>query len=168
MDWRKPLGKRAELLPLEMAVALVDAKVDGLILISIHRSVQEISTCKIIGRLPIQVWSFAGENMFHPICRQIFLFSLCMFLFVAVQSVAAQEDRAAEGKNLYELRCVTCHGIKAEKLAGKPTDYLEDRMQSFKEMDDPLFEKVRRMQAALAPLSDEQLKHIAIYLNGLK
>ena len=106
--------------------------------------------------------------MVHPIYRQIFLFSLGMFLFVAVQSVAAQEDRAAEGKKLYELRCVTCHGAKAEKLAGKPTDYLEDRMQSFKEMDDPLFEKVRQMKTALAPLNDEQLKHIAIYLNGLK
>ena len=106
--------------------------------------------------------------MYHSICRQIFLFSLGMFLFVAVQSVAAQEDRAAEGKKLFEQHCAVCHGVKAEKLAGKPTDYLEDRMQSFMEMKDPLFEKVRTMQAALANLDSEQLKHIAIYLNGLK
>ncbi|MDO5484010.1 MAG: c-type cytochrome [Desulfovibrionaceae bacterium] len=100
--------------------------------------------------------------------KHILAFVLGAFLLVAVQSKAAQEDYLDEGKKLYDLRCVGCHGKGAEKLAGKPMQYLADRMQAIKEMEDPLFENVRRMRDALAPLTDEQIKNIALYLHSLK
>ena len=100
--------------------------------------------------------------------KQVCAFSLGALLFVAVQSQAAQEDQTQEGRQIYELRCASCHGLEAEKLVGKPVQYLADRMQDIKRMHDPLLEKMRRMQQALEPLSDDQIENIALYLHKLQ
>lgn len=46
--------------------------------------------------------------------------SIAAFLFVAVQSQAAQEDRAAEGQKLYDDLCAICHTEKPAKMMGLP------------------------------------------------
>ena len=88
--------------------------------------------------------------------KQIGGFAIAAFLFVAVQSQAAQEDRAAEGQKLYDDLCAICHTEKPAK------------MNKVKSLTPPPNEKVEQMQEALKPLSDQDLKDIAVYLNGLK
>ena len=53
-------------------------------------------------------------------------------------------------------------------MMGQPVDGLVAKMNKVKNLTPPPNEKVEQMQEALKPLSDQDLKDIAVYLNGLK
>ena len=53
-------------------------------------------------------------------------------------------------------------------MMGQPVDGLVAKMNKVKSLTPPPNEKVEQMQEALKPLSDQDLKDIAMYLNGLK
>ena len=100
--------------------------------------------------------------------KQIGGFAMAAFLFVAVQSQAAQEDRAAQGQKLYDDLCAICHTEKPAKRMGQPVDGLVAKMEKVKGLTPPPNDKVAEMQEALKPLSGQDMKDIAVYLNGLK
>ena len=100
--------------------------------------------------------------------KQIGGFAMAAFLFVAVQSQDDQEDRAAQGQKLYDDLCAICHTEKPAKMMGQPVDGLVAKMEKVKGLTPPPNDKVAEMQEALKPLSGQDMKDIAVYLNGLK
>lgn len=88
------------------------------------------------------------------------------FIVTAVQSQAAMNDAAA-GQKMYMDSCASCHKDKPAKMIGQPVSGLTAKMQKYKIMPNATG-KVAMMQKALAPMSDQQITDIAVYLNGLK
>ena len=95
--------------------------------------------------------------------KQIGGCAIAAFLFVAVQSEAAQEDRAAQGRKLYD-----CHTDKPAGMLGQSVDSLVVKMEKVKNLTQPPNEKVEEMQAVLEDISAQDMENIAVYLNGLK
>lgn len=53
-------------------------------------------------------------------------------------------------------------------MMGQPVDGLVAKMEKVKGLTPPPNDKVAEMQEALKPLSGQDMKDIAVYLNGLK
>ncbi len=85
--------------------------------------------------------------------KQIGGCAIAAFLFVAVQSEAAQEDS---------------HTDKPAGMLGQSVDSLVVKMEKVKNLTQPPNEKVEEMQAVLEDISAQDMENIAVYLNGLK
>ena len=87
-------------------------------------------------------------------------------LLLAATAVAAQ-DNAGSGQELYHKLCASCHTDNPAAMKGKPVEGLLAGMDKVKNMSNASG-AAARMQQVLQPLSQEQMKSIAVYLNGLK
>mgnify|MGYP003592611868 CR=1 FL=1 len=85
-------------------------------------------------------------------------------LLVAGSAVAVYS--ADSGQELYTKLCSGCHS-PSPAFKGKPVDALLAGMDRVKNMSNATG-AAARMQQALQPLSPEQTKSIATYINGLK
>ena len=86
-------------------------------------------------------------------------------LLVAGTAVAA--NSADSGQELYTKLCASCHTANPAAMKGKPVEALLAGMDRVKNLPNASG-AAARMQQVLQPLSQEQTKNIAIYLNGLK
>ena len=85
-------------------------------------------------------------------------------LLIAGSVVVAQS--ADSGQDMYTKLCSGCHSA-SPAFKGKPVDALLSGMDRVKNMSNATG-AAARMQQALQPLSPEQTKSIASYINGLK
>lgn len=85
-------------------------------------------------------------------------------LLVAGTVVAA--NSADSGQEMYTNLCSGCHS-PSPAFKGKPVDALLAGIDRVKNMSNATG-AAARMQQALKPLSPEQTKSIATYINGLK
>jgi Cytochrome c553 len=85
-------------------------------------------------------------------------------LLLAGTAVAAYS--ADSGEELYTKLCSSCHS-PSPAFKGKPVDALLAGMDRVKNKSDATG-AAAKMQQALQPLSPEQTKSIATYINGLK
>lgn len=103
-------------------------------------------------------------NMF---LKQSCLVLAVVFLLGVVQSVAATDEQTVTGGELYTSLCAACHTEKPGNMMGQPVEDLAAKMKTVKNLPSASG-KLAQMQAALKPLSDQQMQDIAVYLNGLK
>lgn len=73
---------------------------------------------------------------------------------------------ADSGEELYTKLCSGCHS-PSPAMKGKPVDALLAGMDRVKNMSNAMG-AAARMQQVLQPLTPEQTKSIATYINGLK
>mgnify|MGYP003612117769 CR=1 FL=1 len=85
-------------------------------------------------------------------------------VLLAGSAVAAYS--ADSGQELYTKLCSGCHS-PSPAMKGKPVDALLAGMDRVKNMSNASG-AAARMQQVLQPLSPEQTKSIATYINGLK
>ena len=85
-------------------------------------------------------------------------------LLLACTAVVAYS--ADSGEEMYTKLCSGCHSA-SPAFKGKPVDALLTGMDRVKNMPNATG-AAARMQQALQPLSPEQTKSIATYINGLK
>lgn len=85
-------------------------------------------------------------------------------LLLAGSAVAAYS--ADSGQELYTKLCSGCHSA-SPAFKGKPVDALLAGMDRVKNMPNATG-AAARMQQTLQPLSPDQTKSIATYINGLK
>ncbi|BBG66164.1 cytochrome c, class I [Hydrogenimonas sp.] len=84
----------------------------------------------------------------------------------------AQESLRSAGERLYmSMGCYGCHGVSGEgvndfpKLAGKPADYLKERLKELKKGVGHTSRKEMMVPYAKA-LSDEQIDEVSAYLSS--
>ncbi len=90
----------------------------------------------------------------------------CMpIVFVLALTMQAEANKVRTGAEFYK-DCVGCHTAKP-KFAGKPVDYLTDKMMYYR---DGKFEavKVKAMKNALARLSEPEIAELAKFINEIK
>lgn len=91
---------------------------------------------------------------------------LVMGLLLLGTQVAAQ-DEAGAGKALYQQHCAACHSANPAAMKGKPVDMLVEKMNKVKNMSNASG-GAAKMQQVLQPMSADQIKSIAVYLNQMK
>lgn len=84
-----------------------------------------------------------------------------------VGTAVAAQDSAGSGQELYQKLCAACHSASPAAMKGKPVDALIAGMEKVKNMSNPTG-STARMQQVVKPLSPQQLKDIATYLNQMK
>ena len=93
-------------------------------------------------------------------------FLVAAALLLGAVQVAAQ-DNTDSGKELYQKLCAACHSATPAKMMGQPADSLVAGMEKVRDMQNPSG-AAAKMQSVVRPLSQEQIKNIAAYLNQLK
>jgi mono/diheme cytochrome c family protein len=97
--------------------------------------------------------------------KSLKIFLAAGLLLTAVQ--VAAENNVDSGKALYQKLCAACHSATPAKLMGQPADSLVAGMEKVRDMSNASG-AAAKMQSVLKPLTQEQIKDIATYLNQLK